>query len=115
MPKINVLVDLCMVPLGTGNPSVSDFVAMIENKIRQSPFKTSLHSFGTTIEGPWDDVMTFIGELHEYAHEQGYVRCHTEIRLGTRTDKNQTAQDKIDTLEAKILKLNENKKTISNA
>lgn len=54
--------------------------------------------------------MTFIGKLQEYFQQQAYISRHTEIRLGTRTDKNQTAQDKIDTLEAKILKLNENKK-----
>ena len=76
-----------MVPLGTGNPSVSDFVAMIENEIRQSPFKTSLYSFGTTIEGPWSDVMTFIGELQEYFQQQAYISRHTEIRLGATTDK----------------------------
>lgn len=108
MPKIYCLADLCMVPLGTSNPSVSDFVAIVENKIRESSLKSTLHSAGTTIEGPWDDVMNLIGEVHEFAHDQGYVRIHTEIRLGTRTDKHQTAEDKVTTLESKIEKLNAN-------
>ncbi|CAL9735345.1 hypothetical protein MOSE0_H03796 [Monosporozyma servazzii] len=109
MPNIYVLVDLCMVPLGTATPSVSDFVAIVEDKIRHSPLKSTLHSAGTTIEGPWDEVMTLIGELHEYAHEQGYARIHTDMRVGTRTDKHQTAADKVKTLESKIVKLNETK------
>lgn len=61
-----------------------------------------MHSFGTTIEGPWDEVMSLIGQLHEYSHELGYVRIHTEMRLGTRTDKQQTAQDKVDVVEKKL-------------
>ena len=63
------------------------------------------HSAGTTIEGPWDEVMELIGEVHQYAHDNGYVRIHTEIRCGTRVDKFQTAQDKMDTVNKKIQNL----------
>ncbi|CCK72511.1 Ecm15p KNAG_0K01500 [Huiozyma naganishii CBS 8797] len=107
MPKIYCLADVCMVPLGTGSPSVSDFVALVENKIRQSHLKSTLHSAGTTIEGPWDEVMTLIGELHEFAHANGYERVHADVRIGTRTDKHQTANDKVITLNEKIAKLNQ--------
>ena len=79
--------------LGTGSPSVSDFVTKIEKKIRESPLKSTLHSAGTTIEGPWDDVMKLIGELHEYSHELGFV---------TRTDKVQTAEDKVNAVLSKL-------------
>ncbi|CAR56745.1 Ecm15p [Kluyveromyces lactis] len=102
MPSIPTLADVCMVPLGTGSPSVSDFVTKIEKKIRESPLKSTLHSAGTTIEGPWDDVMKLIGELHEYSHELGYVRVHTDIRVGTRTDKVQTAEDKVNAVLSKL-------------
>ncbi|QHS71565.1 Ecm15p [Saccharomyces paradoxus] len=102
MPKIFCLADVCMVPIGTDSASISDFVALIEKKIRESPLKSTLHSAGTTIEGPWDEVMGLIGEIHEHGHEKGYVRVHTDIRVGTRTDKHQTAQDKIDIVLKKI-------------
>ncbi|CEP63949.1 Ecm15p LALA0_S09e06128g [Lachancea lanzarotensis] len=102
MVKIPCLVDVCMVPLGTGSASVSDFVAVVEKKIRESHLKSTLHSAGTTIEGPWDEVTGLIGELHEYAHELGYVRVHTDIRIGTRVDKAQTAADKVDAVLEKL-------------
>ncbi|KAH3901063.1 Ecm15p SCDLUD_002537 [Saccharomycodes ludwigii] len=103
MAKINCLADVCMVPVGTGSASISDYVAKIEAKIRESPLKSTLHSAGTTIEGPWDEVMGLIGELHEYAHGSlGLVRIHTDIRVGTRTDKAQTAQDKVNVVLKKI-------------
>lgn len=46
--------------------------------------------------------MSLIGEIHEHAHALGYVRVHTDIRVGTRTDKNQTAQDKMDVVLKKL-------------
>lgn len=104
MPKIPCLVDICMVPIGTGSASVSDFVTVIERKIRESDLKSTLHSAGTTIEGPWDDVFNLIGELHELAHKSGYVRIQSSLRIGTRTDKAQTAQDKVDTVLQKLEK-----------
>ncbi|AQZ17648.1 ECM15 (YBL001C) [Zygosaccharomyces parabailii] len=106
MPKIFCLADVCMVPIGTGSASISDFVALIEGKIRESPLKSTLHSAGTTIEGPWDDVFTLLGELHEMAHANGYVRLQSSMRVGTRTDKHQTAQDKVDTVLHKLQKPN---------
>ncbi|CCF58844.1 hypothetical protein KAFR_0F02470 [Kazachstania africana CBS 2517] len=102
MAKVPCLADVCMVPIGTNSASVSDFVTLIERKIRESPLKSTLHSAGTTIEGPWDEVMSLIGEIHEYAHANGYVRIQSDIRIGTRTDKVQTAQDKIDVVLKKL-------------
>lgn len=46
--------------------------------------------------------MKLIGELHEYSHELGYVRVHTDIRIGTRSDKKQTAEDKVNAVLSKL-------------
>lgn len=43
-----------------------------------------------------------IGKLHELLHENGFVRVHSDIRIGTRTDKAQTMQDKVDTVIKKM-------------
>ncbi|AET40058.1 Ecm15p Ecym_5296 [Eremothecium cymbalariae DBVPG len=103
MTKLYTLADICMVPLGTSDPSVSSYVAKIEKRILASDLKSTVHSFGTTIEGPWDEVMALIGELHEYSHDElGHKRIHTEIRLGTRVDKSQTAVEKLESLKDKM-------------
>ena len=105
MPKIPCLVDICMVPIGTSSPSISDFVALVECKIRENKkVKSTLHSAGTTLEGSWDDVMLLIGELHEFAHSNGYIRIQSDIRVGTRIDKTQCAQDKVDIVLKKLNK-----------
>jgi hypothetical protein len=43
--------------------------------------------------------MTLIGQAHTMLHEKGIVRIQTDIRVGSRTDKAQTMQDKVSTVE----------------
>lgn len=85
--------------------SVSDEIAVITKLARESHLDCTLHSAGTTIEGPWDEVMDLIGQMHEILHEKGVVRIQSDIRVGTRTDKKQRPQDKIDIVESKLEKL----------
>ena len=49
--------------------------------------------------------MELIGQFHVVLHEKGVVRIQSDIRVGTRTDKNQKPQDKIDVVEQKIKNL----------
>lgn len=60
------------------------------------------HPGGFTIDAEWEEAMTVIGKLHTKIHEGGYVRVHSDLRVGTRTDKAQTMQDKIDTVNQKL-------------
>lgn len=47
------------------------------------------------IEGSWNDVMNIIGQAHSLLHTQGIVRIQSDIRVGSRTDKSQTMEDKV--------------------
>ena len=96
---------LTYVQIGTKSPSVSNYVTAAEKMIRESGLKSTLHSAGTTIEGPWSDVMNLIGNLHEKVHSMGCLRIQSDIRVGSRTDKAQTAKDKVDTVERKLKEL----------
>ncbi|CAH2446622.1 hypothetical protein PP7435_CHR1-0763 [Komagataella phaffii CBS 7435] len=102
MPHLNCIADICLIPIGTGSPSVSNEITIIERHIRSSHLRSTLHSAGTTIEGPWDEVMVLIGELHELLHSLGVHRIQSDIRVGTRDDKAQTAKDKVDVVEKKL-------------
>ncbi|THH11995.1 hypothetical protein EW145_g290 [Phellinidium pouzarii] len=43
--------------------------------------------YGTNIEGPWSEVTKAIHDCHVAVHEQGAPRIATDIRIGTRTDR----------------------------
>ena len=63
--------------------------------------KTSLHAYGTNIEGEWDEVFRAVKRCHEVVHEMGAPRITTTIKLGTRVDRVQTMEDKIRSVEEK--------------
>jgi uncharacterized protein (TIGR00106 family) len=98
---MNVLVDLSIVPLGVG-VSLSTYIAACEKVLSEAGLKTALHSYGTNIEGEWDAVFSAIKRCHETVHALGAPRITTTIKMGTRTDRVQTMEDKINSVKAKL-------------
>ena len=98
---MNVILDLCVVPLGVG-VSVSRYVVACQQVLDESGLKHSLHAYGTNIEGEWDEVMTAVKKCHEKVHELGAPRITTTIKLGTRVDRQQTMEDKIASVQQKL-------------
>ena len=98
---MKVLVDLCIVPIGVG-VSLSTYIAECEKILAEAGLKTVLHSYGTNIEGEWDDVFAAIKRCHKKVHAMGAPRISTTIKLGTRTDRNQTMEEKVESVMIKL-------------
>ncbi|HBG05201.1 MAG: hypothetical protein A2075_08685 [Geobacteraceae bacterium GWC2_58_44] len=98
---MKVLVDLCVVPLGVG-VSLSSYIAACEKVLSEAGLKTALHSYGTNIEGEWDAVFAAIKRCHEVIHQMGAPRITTTVKLGTRTDREQSMEDKIGSVQDKM-------------
>jgi len=98
---MKVLVDLCVVPIGVG-VSLSTYIAACEKVLTEAGLKTSLHSYGTNIEGEWDDVFAAVKKCHEVVHNMGAPRITTTIKLGTRTDRSQSMEDKVRSVKEKL-------------
>jgi len=98
---MKVLVDLCIVPIGVG-VSLSTYIAECEKILSEMGLKTSLHSYGTNIEGEWDNVFAAIKRCHEKVHAMGAPRITTTIKLGTRVDRNQTMEEKVESVKSKL-------------
>lgn len=98
---MQVMIDLCVVPIGVG-VSVSDEIAECQRIIRAAGLKSSMHPYGTVIEGEWDAVMACVKACHERLHALGVPRVFTNLKLGTRTDKAQAMEDKIASVEDKL-------------
>lgn len=96
-----VIVDLCVIPLGVG-PSLSPYVAACEKVIQDAGLKSQLHAYGTNIEGDWDAVFAAVKRCHEVVHQMGAARIATTLRVGTRTDRHQTMDDKVRSVEQRL-------------
>jgi uncharacterized protein (TIGR00106 family) len=98
---MHVLVDLSVVPLGVGL-SLSPYVAACERVLKDAGLKTSLHAYGTNIEGEWDAVFAAIKRCHEVLHGMGVPRISATLRVGTRVDRAQSLEDKVRSVEEKL-------------
>ena len=101
---MNVIVDLCIVPVGVG-VSLSSYVAACEKVLSEAGLKAVLHANGTNIEGEWDKVFTAVRRCHEAVHTMGAPRIFTVMKVGTRTDRSQTMEEKTESVKAKLSSL----------
>jgi uncharacterized protein (TIGR00106 family) len=98
---MKVLIDLCIVPIGVG-VSLSAYIAACQRVLTEAGLKISMHSYGTNIEGEWDDVFAALKRCHEVVHEMGAPRITSTIKLGTRTDRDQSMEDKLRSVREKL-------------
>jgi uncharacterized protein (TIGR00106 family) len=90
-----VLVDFNLITVGTGL-SMSKYIADCEIILQKYGLETNIHALGTNIEGEWSIIAKALEECHEYLHNNGVERIFSNIKLTSRTDKEQHIQEKID-------------------
>jgi uncharacterized protein (TIGR00106 family) len=95
------MADLCVIPFN-GKISVADEIAQCHRVLQRFNIDIQLHGYGTNLYGEWDEVFAAIKACHVELHEKGIVRISSTIKVGTRTDKDQKIQDKIDAVENRL-------------
>lgn len=81
--------------------SVSSYIAACQRVLDEAGLSHRLHAYGTNIEGEWDAVFAAIKKCHEVVHEMGAPRIHTNIKCGTRVDREQTMDEKVESVRSK--------------
>ena len=98
---MKVIMDLTVSPFGVGW-SVSEYIAACHKIFDEAGLKTNLHAYGTNIEGDWDEVFAAVKKCHETLHQMGVPRLTSSLKVGTRTDREQTMADKVDSVKTKL-------------
>ncbi|MFQ5655112.1 MAG: MTH1187 family thiamine-binding protein [Planctomycetota bacterium] len=98
---MKVIADLCIVPIGAG-VSLSPFVAAAIEEIRAAGLKHQTHSYGTNVEGEYDAVFATLKRCLERIHGMGAPRITCTIKLGTRSDRPQTMEEKVESVRRKL-------------
>ena len=98
---MNVIADICVTPLGVG-VSTSEYVVACVKVLRAAKLNPRVHAYGTNVEGEWARVFAALRECHRVVHRMGAPRVSTTVRLGTRTDREQTIEDKVRSVEEKL-------------
>ena len=95
------VVEVSILPLGTGTPSISRYVADVLKVLKESDLKYELTAMGTIIEGGLDEVLKWVRKMHEVPFKEGIKRVITTIAIDDRRDKELTIKGKVKAVESK--------------
>jgi uncharacterized protein (TIGR00106 family) len=102
---ILAIVEVAIIPIGTGSTSISNYVADCHKLLRaEKRVKYELTSMGTAIEGDLDVVLDVIRKMHESPFANGAMRVSTMIKIDDRRDKNASMVQKINAVNEMIAK-----------
>lgn len=96
------LMEISVVPLGTGQPGVGDYVADVVSYLRQNEIPHILTDMGTIIEGEVDQLLALAKILHEMPFQRKIWRVVTHIAIDDRRDKKVHLQDKIKAVSQRV-------------
>ena len=100
------IAEVSIVPLGTGNVSVSEYVADAVHVLQKSGLKYQVTPMGTIIEGNLEDVLQVIKRMHETPFARGIQRVYTTIKLDDRRDRKVEMEEKVQSVQQKLKKRN---------
>ena len=95
---MKAVIEFSLIPIGAG-VSLSKYVAACEQILSEAGLKSELHANGTNVEGDWDAVMSAIKRCHQLVHEMGAPRISTLVKISTRTDREESLQQKVRSVE----------------
>jgi uncharacterized protein (TIGR00106 family) len=99
------ILEVSIVPIGTGGTSVSAYVAeCVKILQKEKKIKHELTSMGSNLEGDLRDLMRVVLKMHEVPFRKGAKRVSTAIRIDDRRDKKGTLEGKKKAVEAKLKK-----------
>jgi uncharacterized protein (TIGR00106 family) len=97
------IIDISIVPVGTGKPSVSDYVAGAVRILKNEPgIKYELTAMNTIIEGDLEKLLSLAQRMHRSALDAGAKRVVTTLRIDERRDKPITIESKIKAVKDKL-------------
>jgi len=97
------IAEISIVPLGTGTPSVSKYVARAVKVLQQEKdIKYEITAMGTIIEGDLDKILMVAKKMHEATFNEGVARVITTIKIDERRDKALSMKGKLDSLRREL-------------
>jgi len=98
-----VIAEVTVVPIGTGTPSVSQYVARAISVLKlEKGIKYRLTGMGTILEGSLTDILEAVRKMHETVFDAQVKRVVTQIRIDDRRDKDSSVGYKVQSVATKL-------------
>jgi uncharacterized protein (TIGR00106 family) len=88
------ILEISVVPIGTGNTSLSVYVADCLRILKKEKVHYELSSMGTNIEGNLKDLFHIALKMHQVPFKKGALRVLTTLKIDDRRDKKGTLSGK---------------------
>jgi uncharacterized protein (TIGR00106 family) len=96
------LMEISVIPLGLGQVSVGDYIAQVEEYLRQNNIPHQLTDMGTVVSGSVPELLKVALDLHELPFTKGVKRVITHIAIDDRRDKQVGLGEKTRSVEARL-------------
>jgi uncharacterized protein (TIGR00106 family) len=96
------IMEISVIPLGLGHPSVSEYIAELEKYLRQQKIPHQLTDMGTVVQGDASRLLQVAQALHGLPFLKGVKRVVTHITIDDRRDKEVSLGDKTAAVQARL-------------
>ena len=97
-----MIVELSVVPVGTGETSVSSYVKAAVKIIEETDLDYQINSMGTCVQGEWDEIFSTLKAVHDELAKMGCNRIVTTVKIDDRRDKFSTMDAKVASVEEEL-------------
>ncbi len=98
------ILEISVVPIGTGDTSLSAYVADCLRLLKKEKVRYELSSMGTNIEGDLKDLFKIALNMHQVPFKKGAQRVVTSMKIDDRRDKKGTLEGKKKAVQRKLRK-----------
>ncbi len=96
------IMQIKILPLGTGSTSTSRWVAGAIRVIEESGMKYQLTPMATIVEGELGELFALARRIHEVPFDAGAQRVVTHIEIDDRRDKPSSMEQKVRSVQEKL-------------
>lgn len=96
------ILQISVVPIGTGETSLSAYVADCIRILKKERVRYELTAMGTNVEGNLKDLFRIAFKMHQTPFRKGAVRVLTTLKIDDRRDKKGTLKAKKKAVEEKL-------------
>ena len=98
-----ITAELTVIPIGTGDTSISKYVATAVSILDEMGIKYRISGMGTSIEtDDPDKLFDAVKAVHESIFKEGAMRVATHLKIDDRRDVEKTMDEKVKSVEEKI-------------
>jgi len=98
-----ITAELTVIPIGTGDTSLSKYVATAVSTLDKMGIKYQINGMGTLIEtDDAEKLFDAVKAVHEAVFSEGAMRVATHVKIDDRRDVEKTSQEKVESVKSKL-------------